>query len=258
MVFEEEKKMENKKEFFDLYCNLFKQEWKNKQVWELIKEKEMSIAPHFIGKFYNDANIKLMVIGRCLNGWETEFQNCKTLNNTVNSILDQTPKFDDAVNIEGIPYFDEKGIEKRYYYSKSSFWRLIKKLSVAYNGESEWNEKFVWSNLYKISPRKGGNPSWRFNKKLIPTYVEIIKKEIEMCKPSHIVFITDINYLKPYEKENMRFDEKLNIREINDPDFKYIVAKGEYCGAKIIVCKRPERRPTDIMVEEIQKVFKNM
>lgn len=244
----------SKEEFRNLYTDLLSQEWKEKQVWEHIKEKEMSVAPHFVGKYYNDVNIKLMIIGRCLNGWEVEFPNCETINDTLDSILNQPSRFEDAVNENVIPYIDEQGNEKRYYYSRSAFWRLIKKLSITYNGEEDWNEKIVWSNLYKVSPRKGGNPSWRLIKGKIPTYIEIVKKEIETCNPTHIVFVTDLNFLNPYNKPELRFGDALNIKEIKE-NFKYVVAKGEYNGAKIVVCKRPERRPTDEMIEEIKKVF---
>ena len=246
-------------EFKNLYADLLDMEWKEKKVWELIKDSSnrdaLTVAPHFIGSEYYNAKTKLMIVGRCLNGWEVDYPDCSSIENTLNSILNQPSRFYDAINEEGIPYIDDKGNEKRYYYSKSPFWRLIKKVSIEYNGEKDWNEKFVWSNLYKVSPRRGGNPSWRFIKNKIPTYINIIKKEIETCNTSHILFITDMNWLNPYEQENLRFGNALNIEEIQGNSYKYVVGKGQYNGAKIVVCVRPEGRPTDEMLCEIKDVF---
>lgn len=59
-----------------------------------------------------------------------------------------------------------------------------------------WFDRVAWSNLYKISPNKEGknpaNPSKRSKEWQNKIAADILKKEIEIYKPTHILFITDI------------------------------------------------------------------
>ena len=241
------------KEFKSLYIDLLSQEWKGKQVWEYVRDKEMTVAPHFEGAEYENSNINLIVVGRAVNGWEVEFPNCDSIENTLTSVLEQSSRFNDVINPNGVKYNDEAGNSKTYYYSKSPFWRLVRKVCEEYNGTENWNERIVWSNLYKVAPRRKGNPKWSFIKSKLPTYIECIKKEIEIYKPSHILFITDMNFFNPYKENEYRFGYSLNVKEVNG---NFVVGKGEYNGAKVLVCKRPEYRDTDKMVKEINEMFK--
>ena len=45
-------------------------------------------------------------------------------------------------------------------------------------------------NLYKIAPRKGGNPSEAWQKMQREACVELLRAEIEFFNPTHILFVT--------------------------------------------------------------------
>lgn len=242
------------RELKEMYAELLSMNWKGKNIWERICDNDLTAAPHFMGELYGkNNNFKLMVVGRAVNGWEYDFDSCESEEDVLNAILNQTFTFEDIVKEEGI-----QGEKSTYFYSKSPFWRLIRKLLESYGEGENYNKKVLWSNLYKIAPRNGGNPGWLLIRPELQTYIDMIKKEIEIYKPTHILFITDIGYFNPYPLNSKypRFGENLNVNEICGYD--YVVAEGQYEKVKIVVCKRPEQRNTDNMVMEIKKVFDDM
>ena len=245
-------KMKNE-EFRTLYKGLLNAEYKGKEVWKYFKNSGslvLTSAPHFVGELYEENNnFKLMVVGRAVNGWKHDFESCSNSNDILDCILNQTFTFEDVIKEEGIKE------ETTYFYSKSPFGRLIRKLLESYGEGENYHKKILWSNLYKIAPRNGGNPGWRLIKSELQTYIDIVKKEIDIYKPTHILFVTDIDYFNHYELNSKypRFGEQLEVEEIRG--FNFVVAKGKYNHSKIIVCKRPEFRNTDDMVKEIKKVF---
>ena len=53
------------------------------------------------------------------------------------------------------------GATNCYNTKKSAFWRVIKQVTQSLMADAnckDWSSRLVWSNLYKVSPGKGGNP----------------------------------------------------------------------------------------------------
>ena len=236
-------------EFRGLYKDLLSQNWKGKQVWEHMCAHVLTAAPHFVGDDYK-GDFKLMVVGRAVNGWKVNFEKCSAVNDVLDTIMDQTYTFDDVVDENGIDDGDSK-----YFYSKSPFWRLIRKTLDAYGESENWNKKILWSNLYKVAPWEAGNPGWLLIRGKLETYIEIIKKEIEVYEPTHILFVTDMDYFDPYPNslKYPGFKDALGVKEIDG--YEHVVASEKYNNSKIVVCKRPEFKNTDEMVKEIKEVF---
>lgn len=238
--------------FHDIYLNLLSSEYKGEPLWELVRDETLTTVPHFVGQHYDISRTKIMIVGRAVNGWEVSFPDCSTLENTVHSVLNQSQRLDKVVDINGVEYKDAAGLTKTYYYSRSPFWRLIRKVLETYGEAENWNQKILWSNLYKIAPRKNGNPSWTLIKQNLSLYIDIIVEEINTYKPDKVLFITDNNYFKPYD-DRPSFADALNVTM--KPHGQYIVGTGRYNNSSIVVCKRPEFRDTDQMVIEIKNQF---
>ena len=237
----------------DLYQKLLEREWKGKPLWQHIKEKRLTSVPCMAG---NKREAKIMIVGRAVNGWKVDFDNCGDIHNTVNSVLTQRNRLDDFAG--GPTEYYEAEEKKKYYYT-TAFWRLVKKLVIRIDRtDEEWQQKIIWTNLYKVSPKKRGNPAWSMIKNDLDVYIEILKKEIEDNAPKLVVFVTDWNYIKPY-RDRPSFDELLDCDEKKYDD-NYIVKTGKIKNTDIpfVVCKRPERRNTDKLADAIVKAHKKL
>lgn len=240
------------KKFNEIYTQILSSEYKGEPIWKLIQNETLTAVTHFVGHHYESSETKFMIIGRAVNGWEVAFPNCSNLENTLHSIMNQPQRLDDVVDSNGIKYTDANGTPKTYYYSRSPFWRLIKKVLETYGESENWNQKILWSNLYKIAPRKTGNPSWSLIKQDLQLYIDCIVEEINTYKPDKVLFVTDSNFFRPYT-QYPSFADALNVTM--QASGKYIVGTGKYNDSSIVVCKRPEFRSTDEMVIEIKEQF---
>ena len=212
----------------------------HKQVWEWIKEKQLTVCPSFVGNKYEESKLRLMVVGRAVNGWEVDTARCTTLKNTLDMILQQENRFEDVVKPE-VFYRDPKTKEiKSYSYKKSRFWRLIQNILEEAGEREDFHQRIVWSNLYKVAPYVTGNPAWSLIKPNMQTYIDCLIDEIRTYNPTHILFITGMDYLNPWVKEP-QFGEHLGIGRKNQTNFENgQYETGIFEGRKIVVCGRPE------------------
>lgn len=244
------------------YKKILQTEYNGKTFYQYLKDDVFTVSRAYEGTEYKNSKCKLMVVGRAMNGWEKDFSKY-SLSEIVDVLFEDKFDFSDVIN----PKLCEKYHDCNYNYIRSKFWKLIKFVLEEY-GEAnsnwydstindKWNEKIVWSNLYKISPQKFGNPSWKIMGLNINEYITILKKEIEEYNPERILFVTDNNYLEPY-KDKPTFINAFNIKKCNAGD---VVGIGEHGDKKIIVCKRPDRwgmsdEKIHKMAKEIKDAFK--
>lgn len=127
-----------------------------------------------------------------------------------------------------------------------------------YSDSKQWNQKFVWANLYCISPRKPKNaseahPDNKMVKLGIDHYVNLMKLYITHYCPNVVIFITDVDgWFIRWKKQASFKDFVENYEEHSDNNI--ISATGNVGATKIIVCKRPDRRGTSYeTVEEMAK-----
>lgn len=227
------------------YKKILETEYEGKSIFKHLKDGSLTLSYSYKGSKYDSSNSKLMVIGRAMNGWENDFSRFNSPDELLSFRDKDDFKFSHVINKEG---FVSSGRKRPYRYITSKFWKLIKFLLEEYEDandnwydsskNNQWNEKIVWSNLYKISPRFEGNPPWKIMIQNIEEYIEILRMEIEEYNPDRILFVTDNNYLEP-DTNKSSFIKAFNIQKCDKGD---IVGEGEYNGKKIIVCRRPDRR----------------
>ncbi len=249
------------------YLDLLSTQHGDKTVYEKMISGELTAYCAFVGKKFSESPASLMVVGRAMNGWETNFSTCSSLEDVCEQVVEQKYDFDDVINRCG---FESAGRKRKYYYSTSKFWKLIKFVLEQY-GESDignwyddskgWNQRIFWSNLYKVAPRSTGNPDWQLIKKIMAPSIEIFLEEIHKYSPKRILLVTDMNYLEPWKREPS-FAKVLGLSKENAENYKYVVACGKYGESKIVVCKRPDvRGMSDDMISdmavEIKTAFDN-
>lgn len=235
--------MLNEKNFFRLYTELIN------PVLDKIVEHKLCVVPHLVGKLYGHSKLRLMVVGRAVNGWEdVEFSKCASVEAAVALVKAMHDSRDFSRIVD-----KGKGQKDWYLFSRSAFWRLIHNVLVAfgegtsdcwYDDQQQWQEKVLWSNLYKVAPRDGGNPDEPLQKLQYQKCVEILKEEIATYKPTHILFVTGDDWFF-YDKWEGYFADALKIKKLSkqERNDKYILGSGIYNDAKVVVCVRPECKP---------------
>ena len=107
-------------------------------------------------------NNELMVVGRATNGWE----GCAHPEEFVDPAFRETFARDITMSVGGdhpMAWVHQHwGAEKDYNTKRSTFWRVIQRvteeLGIAGESNGDWPCHLVWSNLYTVSPADGGNP----------------------------------------------------------------------------------------------------
>jgi len=201
----------------------------------------------------------LMVVGRAVNQWANGW-----LPDEVAS-AEGRKKIIDDVYMQGedkkLFNSDLWGDKEQYNTHTSAFWRVVKlvtkELQVV-NAEGVWRDHLIYSNLYKISPFKGGNPSPKLCATQEGLCSKLLMEELAQWTPKRVLFLTGMKYwAKP-------FTEYLQVETRgHDETMKHV----EYAGklflpqsgstSNIVVAQHPQgRKGGEIeMVDEIKSAF---
>jgi len=249
---------------------LLSSEWNGKNVWESIRDGELTAASAFKGNLYDSMPLKIMYIGHAVNGWgELDASKCSSIEEVAEMVLSQdgSKALDTFVNAEGYPYTKESGKMGTYYHIESKFIRLIKQIlefqnesdfptehETWYNDTKHWNQKFIWSNLYNIAPKNGGNPENKFIKAGMLHYTEMIRIQIKTYKPDVAIVCPLKGYFIPWKRERS-FADILDVYEICNAG-NAIIATGMLGQTNVVVCKRPDAFGTSY--EEVRNMAKDI
>lgn len=157
------------------------------------------------GRYYTTAPIKILFIGKAVNGWcpgsdSTELDFLFSPEGIVNR--------PDEMSWINKPWISTQSTN--YSANKSAFWRIIKKLTILILNREDWWNWIAWSNLYKRTPSKGGNPNLQIRKSQLNICKNILDQEIALLKPNIIVFLTsgwEIDFNLGIEKEGPRWEK---------------------------------------------------
>lgn len=211
--------------------------------------KELTCMPITIGKKYGQSPIRLMYVGRAVNGWHDEWKE-GTAEQLVEQVFEHTQ--DMSVISHGIVEYKKGNELCKYNYNRSPFWQLCRELLKQYGIEEDWANYVAWTNLYKVSYSKTGNPNNELIRKTINNCADILFYEIFCERPTHIVFVTDDWWIKPVGKDinKTAFIDKLGIDTYEETDNRIVIGSGvatnEYFDfsnsprPKYVITKRPE------------------
>ncbi len=204
----------------------------------------------------------LMIFGRAVNGWLDPI--------TLDSIA--TPANRELV-IEALlkEFCDEKcpmsWIEKpqKWNWKRSAFTRLMHQLTVKLLPESDapWHSRIIWSNLYKVAPYDGGNPSNRLCSAQEQACLRYFAKELEIWRPRRVVLVTGWNWAQPFVNQFAEHaplpttPPKLDAKKLVDWSGLVYLTRGS-AGIPLVVCKRPEYRRGEDLVREISEAFEQL
>lgn len=175
--------------------------------------------------FFEPKNQGILFVGKAVNGWVSDSTDIEHLfGDSSNRIFARNDQMQWVKDLEGV--------NDTYNTNKSAFWRVIKKISTKNHPDESWFSHVAWSNLYKIAPFNGGNPSDGMIKEQLGSCQLILQKEIEQLKPKCVVMFTsgmEKDFLKflngnkePNSTETITWDGyETKLFVIND--LKYIV-----------------------------------
>ena len=210
------------------------------------------LRPFFpqVGREYEKQKIKLLFVGKATDGWvlpADEYDESKFFHDQDNglaNIKDQMVWVEEASKNRG---------HEAHSHAKSHFWRFIKSITQeAHNVIDGYSNYIAWTNLYKLSLERG-NPPQALKTAQFDACVRILREEIKLFEPTHIVFLTT--------RWEHPFLVKLGLNEYGDeicselPLWIQKDAQGRY----YIQTVHPERKPKDIisrLKSEIIKLIK--
>lgn len=206
---------------------------------------------------------ELMVVGRAVNGWSGEFYPEDMI--SPNRREDYAEAAYNHVRggtkcpmtwVTGC--WSIKG--KKYNSHKSAFWRVIRQVLIdlrlpGADGDT-WPSLIVWSNLYKVSPAEGGNPSPRLRRIQCEGCRKLLKVELQQHKPKRLLFLTGWDWASKFVNE-MGPD----LKRING---KCVHATGQFHIApdvtmRAVVAAHPQRKARGVteraFVDEVVNGF---
>ena len=221
---------------------------------------------HFVsmqGVFYEENEKKLLLIGRAPNGWGS------LITDTADSFASDAQKqFDDChrfnwiESINGTLYSThDREKDSRYCIDTKPFWYYAKEIWQKLPGSASdcyvWTENIAWSNLYKVSPLVCDNPNDESMRIQRLACIDILKKELAVYKPTHILFLTGYDWFEPF---SCLFDyvTDLGVRNVMKGSQKneiYVEGTADYHGAKAVIACRPEHRKKDGFVDAVLRAF---
>ena len=211
----------------------------------------------------------LMVVGRAVNGWTKRKWTPEAFNSGINvqDFVDCVLKSVTASescpmqwvssawsnSIVTFPSNWAYHNTQDYNSRKSAFWRVIRnvigQLDLADIEDAAWPSCLVWSNLYKVSPAVGRNPSGKQRSLQRENCILLLEKEIQIYKPRRLLFLTGYDWAEPFLKHISP-----NILEVRNS--RYVQAAGTFNSendnvCRIVVAAHPERKLEAIWVQDV-------
>ena len=205
---------------------------------------------------------ELMVVGRAVNGWAegvmpSELSSAPIAKDYAEKI------FESVIGNGQCPmawvsdcWANPANHESDYNTKKSAFWRVIREVvsesCIANTDEGTWPSHLVWSNLYKVAPEEGGNPSNTLCEIQLPGCISLLQQEISIYLPRRLLLLTGRDWAKPF-LENIA----PNFILVSD---KYVEAIAQIshssgCTSKVVVAAHPQGKPERIWVQGVIKAF---
>lgn len=226
-------------------------------------------SSHFVavkGTYYGIVDKKLMIVGRIANGWssikadsEDEFALKAAIQ------FGNIMRFDSMITNENGKLYLTSDMDKdkkdRYLFNTKPFWSYSKEIYEKLPGTTLnydlWMNNIVYSNLYKVGSTKPGAVSinnWSLSTQLLACR-EILKKEIEILKPSHILFLTGYDWIWDF-KDIFDTISHIGTNETKKNIYdQYVEAVGYINNIPAVITCRPEYKNKEKFVSDALQMF---
>ncbi len=243
---------------------------------QLVSDHEKQLVPFVAakGRNYSAQSVRLLLIGRAVNGWTSFKTEKKDDAQTFGDKAVQEYRkdiFEDWLKIEnGVLYSThtepDVSPRKRYTLKRSAFWRTARSVWAKLSGleaEGRWVDNIAWSNLYKVSPKASGNPSNRLCTQQAELCLKLLAAEITEFSPTHILLVTgwDGWFCCP----GKAYDFSPLFADVHKADERYEIVEGTASfklpdGTKIpaVISCRPEGKSEKLFTEKVVDAFREL
>lgn len=123
--------------------------------------------------------------------------------------------------------------------------------------EEIWQKNIAWSNLYKVSPKDCDNPSWEDRRLQQEVCKEIMKKELSIYQPTHILIISGYAWFEPFAElfSDVVDTGKRNVSKGKNKNTVYVEGTAKYGNARVVIACRPEWRDKEGYVAAVSQAF---
>ncbi len=220
----------------------------------------VNILVPIIGAQYDRQPVKLMLIGRAVNGWDEPLSPDMAEETFVRCALSYLA---DAGRFRWIHGDDSATLG--YNINRSAFWRTARSVLhvLAGTSQADWYERIVWSNLYCAAPKESGNPTEKMKTSQSEICRQLLSKLIDYCKPTHLLFDTGwdgwfANFadLLPYVERT--YHETMHGSASGARGRTVVEGLGAEEGRLVVVTSRPERRSESTYVERVAEAFESL
>lgn len=208
------------------------------------------------GQFYNH---EIMVVGRAVNGWISE-ADARLANELVDTekrahfrIASQCLDCNSVCSMQWVMNNWTNTNPREYCSNRSAFWRVIKSLVLQFNidglNEGNWSSHLVWSNLYKVSPYVGRNPSDKLCWIQLKSCISLFQLELAEYMPKRLLLLTGENWAKDF-LPNICNGKKVVGNYIEACGYLNNIQK-----TKVVVASHPERKNEGVWMQEVYSAF---
>lgn len=227
---------------------------------------------HFVaikGEAFASNTKRFMLVGRAPNGWGSlDSSSAEAFSESANEQFSSQSRWDWVEEVNGVLYSghdeDKTNVANRYCLDRSAFWAYAKDIweQLTRNNSDNgpvWMKNIAWSNLYKVSPKKSGNPSKRMRSLQVEVCADILVSEIRLFNPTHILFMTGFDWFSPFETRFSRCIRRgknyLRGKYKNDV---YAEGTAWFDSIPVVVSCRPEFRDKQLFVNDIVQAFNGL
>lgn len=216
------------------------------------QDAETQEVAGFLAMAGNDYRNELLIFGRAVNGWGEDPQHLAALADENKAKTFSEVALKDACRENGecpMLWVTELAGEdlnddgtSRYNTNRSAFWRVIKatlgRLNIADTTGERWPSSIVWSNLYKIAPVGGGNPSSRLCNAQLEDCTKLFSIEMDSFAPKRVIFATGLDWAEPFLVNNGVTFSKGDGSNYVEAFGKIILRDGQVC--RFVVAPHPQ------------------
>ena len=206
---------------------------------------------------------ELMVVGRAINGWQISRKPSE-----LSSKIERERLLADLSAIAHPPsrcpmlWVSELwGRGNKYNTHRSAFWRVIRSavsvLQIANVLNADWPSYLIWSNLYKVAPTSGGNPSRRLVSLQHEFCQRILQIEIQEFKPKRLLLLTGFDWFGPFLNSSV-FSFNANGSGRLVLHYGKLSVAGLSFPINTVVGVHPQGKSETRFIEEIKAAFSDL
>lgn len=218
-----------------------------------VREKSLCWFPTHFGSRWSG---ELMVCGRSPNGFDPVWSSEDVATRAGRSeIVRRVRKRFEPIDCQMRWITDAWKIRGSYNTVRSAFWRVTLKISsqleIVPSTDTEWSAPLAWTNLYRLAPSAGGNPSAALQRLQRRLCIDHLRQDLEVARPRRLLLLTGIDWATPFLQALSANTEK---REGLVEAFGTLFLADER-PISVVVAKHPQGKREKSLVDKVAEVF---